>query len=485
MPAWRSATRASSRCGSVTSRSPRSGGAVSGPRGCHRGGEGRIRASALPRERWRLLRARIIHHDVERERAARRRLRRTPGSGARARTRRTSRVEPDVRRDARDARWRRGVVICRARVAAMQKRKLGAISRSARSASAAWGCASSTAAATTPSRSRRSTARSTSASRCSTRPTCTGRSRTSSSSAARSRTGATRSCSRPSSASCADRTATRIGINGRPEYVRAGVRREPAAARRRPHRSLLPAPRRPDDADRGHRRRDGRAGARRQGPLPRTVRGGARDDPPRVQGRIRSPRCRPSTRCGRAIPRTACSPTCRELGIGFVAYSPLGRGFLTGQIKTFDDLAPDDFRRHIPRFQGENFAKNLELVEHLTRARARRRACTPAQLALAWVLARGDDIVPIPGTKRRRYLEENAEARADRALGRRARADRRDRTAGRRRRRALSRAGDGERQPLARRQRRNARGRSSCLPRASPCPTRCATTSRCRTRCTA
>ncbi len=100
---------------------------------------------------------------------------------------------------------------------------------------------------------------------------------------------------------------------------------------------------------------------------------------------------------------------CRELGIGFVAYSPLGRGFLTGRIKSFDDLAPDDFRRSSPRFQGENFAKNLELVERVEEM-AREKGCTPAQLALAWVLAQGEDIVPIPGTKRRPYLEENVGA---------------------------------------------------------------------------
>jgi len=98
--------------------------------------------------------------------------------------------------------------------------------------------------------------------------------------------------------------------------------------------------------------------------------------------------------------------TCRELGIGFVAYSPLGRGFLTGQIKTFDDLAPDDYRRQTPRFQGENFQKNLELVRRIEEI-AQEKGCLPAQLALAWVLAQGEDIVPIPGTKRRKYLEEN------------------------------------------------------------------------------
>src|SRR3954452_9864054 len=101
--------------------------------------------------------------------------------------------------------------------------------------------------------------------------------------------------------------------------------------------------------------------------------------------------------------------TVRELGIGFVAYAPLGRGFLTGQIKTVDDLAPDDYRRNTPRFQGENFQKNLDLVREIE-TMAQEKGCTPAQLALAWVLARGDDIVPIPGTKRRRYLDENVGA---------------------------------------------------------------------------
>ena len=104
-------------------------------------------------------------------------------------------------------------------------------------------------------------------------------------------------------------------------------------------------------------------------------------------------------------------PTCRELGIGFVAYSPLGRGFLTGAFQKFEDLPPDDWRRNHPRFQGENFAKNLELVRQIE-GLAAEQGCTPAQLALAWVHAQGKDIVPIPGTKRRRYLEENVAALA-------------------------------------------------------------------------
>ncbi|PLS08619.1 aldo/keto reductase [Neobacillus cucumis] len=99
-------------------------------------------------------------------------------------------------------------------------------------------------------------------------------------------------------------------------------------------------------------------------------------------------------------------PVCRELGIGFVPYSPLGRGFLTGQIQKFEDLDADDYRRHSPRFQGENFQLNLDLVNKIKEI-ASEKNCKPSQLALAWLLAQGDDIVPIPGTKRIQYLEEN------------------------------------------------------------------------------
>ncbi|MDZ8054713.1 MAG: aldo/keto reductase [Aulosira sp. ZfuVER01] len=105
-------------------------------------------------------------------------------------------------------------------------------------------------------------------------------------------------------------------------------------------------------------------------------------------------------------PEDEILPTVRELGIGFVAYSPLGRGFLSGAIASPDDLAADDYRRNSPRFQGENFSKNLQLVEKV-RAMANQKGATPTQLALAWLLAQGEDIVPIPGTKRRTYLEEN------------------------------------------------------------------------------
>ena len=108
-------------------------------------------------------------------------------------------------------------------------------------------------------------------------------------------------------------------------------------------------------------------------------------------------------------PEDSLLATCRGEGVGFVAYSPLGRGFLTGRVDTLEHLAGDDYRRSLPRFQGENLTKNLDLL-HRVQALAKEKGCTPSQLALAWVLAQGEDIVPIPGTKRRTYLEENAAA---------------------------------------------------------------------------
>ncbi len=108
-------------------------------------------------------------------------------------------------------------------------------------------------------------------------------------------------------------------------------------------------------------------------------------------------------------PEDEILPTTQELGIAFVAYSPLGRGFLTGEIKRFEDFGPDDYRRNSPRFQGENFQKNLALVRRVEEI-AKEKKCTPSQLALAWLLAQGQDIIPIPGTKRRKYLEENVGA---------------------------------------------------------------------------
>jgi aryl-alcohol dehydrogenase-like predicted oxidoreductase len=108
-------------------------------------------------------------------------------------------------------------------------------------------------------------------------------------------------------------------------------------------------------------------------------------------------------------PEEEILPVCRELGIGFVAYSPLGRGFLTGQFSKVEDFPEDDYRRHSPRFQGENFRKNLDLVRRIEEI-AREKSCKPSQLALAWVLAQGQDIVPIPGTKHRKFLEDNVAA---------------------------------------------------------------------------
>ena len=108
-------------------------------------------------------------------------------------------------------------------------------------------------------------------------------------------------------------------------------------------------------------------------------------------------------------PEPEVLPTCRELGIGFVPYSPLGRGFLSGRFKSPDDLDEGDFRKHGPRFTGDNLQANLRIVEKVAEI-ADEKGITPAQLALAWVLARGDDLVPIPGTKRRKYLEDNARA---------------------------------------------------------------------------
>jgi aryl-alcohol dehydrogenase-like predicted oxidoreductase len=115
-------------------------------------------------------------------------------------------------------------------------------------------------------------------------------------------------------------------------------------------------------------------------------------------------------------PEAGILPACRELGVGFVPFSPLGRGFLSGKVRTLDGLPADDFRRGVPRFQGENLAANATLVDRLT-AIAHEKGCTPAQLALGWLLAQGEEVVPIPGTKRPKYLEENAAA-VDLALSR-------------------------------------------------------------------
>ena len=220
----------------------------------------------------------------------------------------------------------------------------------------------------------------------------------------------------------------------RPRLARRRRRREPrqqpgehphrgrglaAAARHRPHRPVLPAPRRPEHADRGHRRRARRARRRGQDPPHRSLRGRARHDPPR-------PRRPPVTALQSEYslwtrdPEPKVLPVLRELGIGFVPYSPLGRGFLTGEIRSTDDFADDDSRKTNPRFTGENFQRNLRAVDEVE-AIAAEVGATPAQVALAWVLAQGDDIAPIPGTKRvvprrgeRRRRRRRAERRADR-----------------------------------------------------------------------
>ena len=204
---------------------------------------------------------------------------------------------------------------------------------------------------------------------------------------------------------------TWVGINGTPGVRARGLRRLAAAAGRRPHRPLLPAPGRPDRADRGDRRRDGRAGRR-----------------PARCGTSASPRRRRQRSAGArgAPPITALQteyslftrdiedeilPTLRELGIGLVPYSPLGRGMLTGAITAEASLDEGDSRRsaYFPRFRARPSTPTWRWSREVARSRTR-KGCTPGQLALAWVLARGDDVAPIPGTKRVAYLEENVGA---------------------------------------------------------------------------
>ena len=197
-----------------------------------------------------------------------------------------------------------------------------------------------------------------------------------------------------------------LGVNGRPDYVRKSCDGFAPAPRGRSHRSLLSAPGGPHGSHRGDRRRDGAAGA--EGKVRFLGLSEASGHVRRAKRKIPFPALQTEYSLWTAIRRTRCC-LCRELGIGFVAYSPLGRGFLTGRFRTFEDLPEEDYRRNSPRFQGENFQKNLDLVERVEEI-ARRKQCTPAQLALAWLLAQGEDIVPIPGTKQRRYLEENVGA---------------------------------------------------------------------------
>ena len=149
--------------------------------------------------------------------------------------------------------------------------------------------------------------------------------------------------------------------------------------------------------------------ARREGAPSRPLGGRPGDDPPRARGASRSRLCNRSGLCGRAIPRATVIDTVRELGIGFVAYSPLGRGFLAGRFSSPDELRRRRLPQATPAHEGENFERNSALAERV-RELAEQKDCTPAQLALAWVLSRGDDVVPIPGTKRRTYLEQNAAA---------------------------------------------------------------------------
>ena len=195
----------------------------------------------------------------------------------------------------------------------------------------------------------------------------------------------------------------------RPPRVRPRrLRRQPETPRRRRNRPLLPTSRRPQHAHRGHRRGDVRVGASGQGAASRAVRG-------RAETIRRAHAVHPIAALQTEYSLWTRDPegdilaTVRELGIGFVAYSPLGRGFLTGTIHSVEDLPKDDWRRMNPRFRDANAAHNLRLVDAVRRLAAARGAA-PGQAALAWLLRQGDDIVPIPGTKRVRWLEENAAA---------------------------------------------------------------------------
>ena len=193
------------------------------------------------------------------------------------------------------------------------------------------------------------------------------------------------------------------GINGRPEYVRSACDASLERLGVDHDRPLLPAPRRSERPDRGDRRRDGRAGRGRQGPPPRPLRGGSPSTIRRAaRGRIRSRRCRASTRCGPRDPEDdGVLDTVRELGIGFVAYSPLGRGSLTGAIRNTADLAEDDFRRSAPRFAGENLEQNLALVDAVReiaaelgspRRNCRSRGSSPAATTSSRFLARNGSV---------------------------------------------------------------------------------------------
>ena len=199
-------------------------------------------------------------------------------------------------------------------------------------------------------------------------------------------------------------------LDGSPRERAALDRGLAGAARHRPRRPLLPAPRRPQHADRGDGRRDGRAREGGQGPPPRSQRGVARDPAPRARHASHH-RAADRVLAVDARPRgTRSLPACRELGIGFVAYSPLGRGFLCGRFKSPTSSTQTTSAATARASQGEALDQQPRAAWRRCASSRARRAARPGQLALAWVLAQGDDVVPIPGTKRRNYLEENLAA---------------------------------------------------------------------------
>ena len=257
-------------------------------------------------------------------------------------------------------------------------------------------------------RSQRSTVRSISAFACSTRPTCTERVATKSSSGARSARGATTVIVATKFGNVRNSDGTFAGVNGKPDYVRqcceASLRRSGVETIDLYYQHRVD-PNTPIEDTVGAMAALVREGKVRWLGLseaaPETIRRAHAVHPIAALQTEYSLWSREAAE--------SVLPTVRELGIGFVPYSPLGRGFLTGRIQSIDALDTDDYRRNSPRFQGDNFQKNLRLVDEINTIATEKR-CTPSQLALAWVLAQGDDIVPIPGTKRRTYLEENVHA---------------------------------------------------------------------------
>ena len=239
------------------------------------------------------------------------------------------------------------------------------------------------------------------------------------------RAAATRSSSPPSSATCAASDGAFLGVNGKPDYVRQLLRGEPQAARRRRDRPLLPASRRPQDADRGHGRRDGRAG---EGRARSAISAFRRRRPRRSAARTR---CIPIAALQTEYslwsrePEDEILPTVRELGIGFVPYSPLGRGFLTGQIKIHRRSGAGRLPAQLAALSGRQLPEEPRSRRDDFTPSPRTKRCTPAQLALAWVLAQGDDIVPIPGTKRPQLRGGEHRRARGHAVRRRPEADRR------------------------------------------------------------